>query len=66
MTKNENKPVDLSIDKYKANQDTIQKMFNNDDKGALLKTPLSVNVLKVDYDKYYKNPENFSRLNRHY
>ncbi|HEU0226771.1 MAG TPA: hypothetical protein VFQ86_03475, partial [Arachidicoccus soli] len=40
-----------------ANQDSIQKMFNKDDNGAVLKTPLSVNVLKVDYDKYYKNPD---------
>lgn len=57
MSKNENKPIDLSIDKYRANQDSIQKMFNKDDNGAVLKTPLSVNVLKVDYDKYYKNPD---------
>jgi len=61
MGANENNPVSLNLSKYKERETFIKNMMSKDTAQDSKKNPLSVNVMSVDHDKFYNNPDKMSQ-----
>ncbi len=51
------RPVYLSLEKYRAYKKQIQAAIQQNENALKLKEPLQVTPLKADYDKFYNNPD---------
>ncbi len=56
LAKNNDAPINLQIDKYKAAQKQLRATSNQITSLIKLKDSLDIAVLKPDYDKFYNNP----------
>lgn len=50
-------PVYLKLDKYQAFKKRIQEVSKQNEQALKLKTPMKLAPIKVDYDKFYNNPD---------
>jgi len=51
------KPVYLKLDKYQAFKMRVQEVSKQNEQALKLKTPMSLAPIKVDYNKFYNNPD---------
>ena len=57
LSKNAEMPVNLNMHKYKDMQKQIKATVNQNNSLLKIKEEMAVNVIKVDQDKYYNNPD---------
>jgi len=57
LANNNEAPVSLNFQKYKEQQEAIKKTVNQNYDLMKLKNDMDVDVVKVDSDKYYNNPD---------
>ena len=57
LAKNVEAPVNLQLDKYKAQQKKLRNTVNQNTSLAKLKNEMDMDVLKPDYNKFYNNPD---------
>ncbi len=57
LSKNAEMPVNLNMQKYKDMQKQIKATVNQNNSLLKIKEEMAVDVIKVDYDKFYKNPD---------
>lgn len=57
LSKNAEMPVNLNMQKYKDMQKQIKATVNQNNSLLKIKEEMAVNVIKVDQDKYYNNPD---------
>ncbi len=57
LSKNAEMPVNLNLQKYKEMQKQIKATVNQNNSLLKIKEEMAVDVIKVDYDKFYKNPD---------
>lgn len=57
LSKNAEMPVNLNMQKYKDLQKHIKATVNQNNSLLKIKEEMAVDVIKVDYDKFYKNPD---------
>lgn len=57
MAQNENRPVSLNFEKYKAFQEETKAIMNREDTITKLKVPMNVAVMEVDKPKYYNTKD---------
>ncbi|OYU55642.1 MAG: tail-specific protease [Chitinophagaceae bacterium BSSC1] len=57
LSKNSEMPVNLNMQKYKDMQKQIKATVNQNNSLLKIKEEMAVDVIKVDYDKFYKNPD---------
>ncbi len=57
MAQNDNRPVSLNFEKYKAYQEESKQIMNRDDSITKLKVPMNVAVMEVDKPKYYNTKD---------
>ncbi len=57
LAKNADAPVNLQLEKYKLQQKKIRSTVNQNTTLAKLTTEMQMDVLKLDYDKFYNNPD---------
>jgi carboxyl-terminal processing protease len=50
-------PVYLKLDKYQAFKKRIQEVSKQNEQALKLKTPMKLAPIKVDYNKFYNNPD---------
>ncbi len=63
LSANVDKEYELNITKYKAEQDALKKVIQQNDTLSKLKTPINAEPLSVDKDNYYNNPDK-AKMNR--
>ncbi|MBC7720780.1 MAG: carboxy terminal-processing peptidase, partial [Pedobacter sp.] len=56
LSKNNDAPVNLQIDKYKASQKQLRATSTQINNLVKLKDSMNISVLKPDYEKFYNNP----------
>lgn len=57
LSKNAEMPVNLNMQKYKDIQKQIKATVSQNNSLLKIKEEMAVDVIKVDYDKFYKNPD---------
>ncbi len=57
LSKNAEMPVNLNMQKYKDMQKQIKATVSQNNSLLKIKEEMAVDVIKVDYDKFYKNPD---------
>ena len=57
LSKNAEMPVNLNLQKYKNMQKQIKATVSQNNALLKIKEEMSVDVIKVDHDKYYNNPD---------
>lgn len=57
LSKNAEMPVNLNMQKYKNMQKQIKATVSQNNSLLKIKEEMSVDVIKVDHDKYYNNPD---------
>ena len=50
-------PVYLKLDKYQAFKKIVQEVSKQNEQALKLKTPMTLAPIKVDYNKFYNNPD---------
>jgi hypothetical protein len=50
-------PVYLKLDKFQAFKKRIQEVSKQNEQALKLKTPMKLAPIKVDYNKFYNNPD---------
>lgn len=57
LSKNAEMPVNLNLQKYKDLQKQIKQTVNQNNSLLKIKEEMAVEVIKVDHDKFYNNPD---------
>jgi carboxyl-terminal processing protease len=57
LSKNAEMPVNLNMQKYKNMQKQIKATVNQNNSLLKIKEEMAVDAMKVDYDKFYNNPD---------